>query len=89
MKDHCYKSFVNVFCLFVDYKTIGFCSILSKYGVHGFPTLFLLNSTMRDQYRGTRSLGSLVAFYAEVTGKAFLLGLAVTVIVSFHDYENS
>ncbi|OAY58122.1 5'-adenylylsulfate reductase-like 4 [Manihot esculenta] len=43
-------------------------SILSKYGVHGFPTLFLLNSTMRDQYRGTRSLGSLVAFYAEVTG---------------------
>ncbi|KNA22162.1 hypothetical protein SOVF_036840 [Spinacia oleracea] len=43
-------------------------SILSKYGVHGFPTLFLLNSTVRVRYRGSRSLGSLVAFYSDVTG---------------------
>ncbi|KAL2893806.1 5'-adenylylsulfate reductase-like 4 [Bienertia sinuspersici] len=43
-------------------------SILSKYGVHGFPTLFLLNSTMRVRYRGSRSLDSLVAFYGDVTG---------------------
>ncbi|KAM7520771.1 hypothetical protein LguiB_019733 [Lonicera macranthoides] len=43
-------------------------SILSKYGVHGFPTLFLLNSTMRVRYHGSRSLGSLVAFYSDVTG---------------------
>ncbi|XP_010538940.1 PREDICTED: 5'-adenylylsulfate reductase-like 4 [Tarenaya hassleriana] len=43
-------------------------SILSKYGVHGFPTLFLMNSTMRVRHRGSRSLGSLVAFYSDVTG---------------------
>ncbi|KAF2291561.1 hypothetical protein GH714_025636 [Hevea brasiliensis] len=43
-------------------------SILSKYGVHGFPTLFLLNSTMHDRYHGSRTLGSLVAFYTDVTG---------------------
>lgn len=43
-------------------------SILSKYGVHGLPTLFLLNSTMRVRYRGSRSLASLVAFYGDVTG---------------------
>ncbi|EEF48513.1 5'-adenylylsulfate reductase-like 4 [Ricinus communis] len=43
-------------------------SILSKYGVHGFPTLFLLNSTMRERYQGSRTLGSLVAFYTDVTG---------------------
>ncbi|CAK9137438.1 unnamed protein product, partial [Ilex paraguariensis] len=43
-------------------------SILSKYGVHGFPTLFLLNSTMRVRYHGSRSLGSLIAFYGDVTG---------------------
>ncbi|KAK3013835.1 hypothetical protein RJ639_009481 [Escallonia herrerae] len=42
-------------------------SILSKYGVHGFPTLFLLNSTMRVRYHGSRTLGSLVAFYSDVT----------------------
>ncbi|CAK7347153.1 unnamed protein product [Dovyalis caffra] len=43
-------------------------SILSKYGVHGFPTLFLMNSTMRVRYHGSRSVGSLVAFYSDVTG---------------------
>lgn len=43
-------------------------SILSKYGVHGFPTLFILNSTMRVRYHGSRTPGSLVAFYGDVTG---------------------
>ncbi|EOY15982.1 APR-like 4 isoform 1 [Theobroma cacao] len=43
-------------------------SILSKYGVHGFPTLFLLNSTMRVRYHGNRSFESLGAFYSDVTG---------------------
>ncbi|KAK6940164.1 Thioredoxin domain [Dillenia turbinata] len=43
-------------------------SILSKYGVHGFPTLFLLNSTMRVRYHGSRTLASLSAFYSDVTG---------------------
>ncbi|PRQ21866.1 putative thioredoxin-like protein [Rosa chinensis] len=42
--------------------------ILSKYGVHGFPTLFILNSTMRVRYQGARTPGSLIAFYSEVTG---------------------
>lgn len=43
-------------------------SILSKYGVHGFPTIFLLNSTMRVRYQGSRTLDSLVAFYSDITG---------------------
>ncbi|KAL5992446.1 5'-adenylylsulfate reductase-like [Asimina triloba] len=43
-------------------------SILSRYGVHGFPTLFLLNSTTRVRYHGSRSLESLVLFYNGVTG---------------------
>ncbi|KAJ8648057.1 hypothetical protein MRB53_001080 [Persea americana] len=43
-------------------------SILSRYGVHGFPTLFVLNSTMRVRYRGSRTLDSLMAFYNDVTG---------------------
>ncbi|OVA14221.1 Thioredoxin-like fold [Macleaya cordata] len=43
-------------------------SILSRYGVHGFPTLFLLNSTMRVRYHGSRTLNSLIAFYTDVTG---------------------
>ncbi|KAG9451483.1 hypothetical protein H6P81_011448 [Aristolochia fimbriata] len=43
-------------------------SILAKYGVHGFPTLFLLNSTTRVRYRGSRTLDSLVVFYKDVTG---------------------
>ncbi|KAJ6841200.1 5'-adenylylsulfate reductase-like 3 [Iris pallida] len=43
-------------------------SILSRYGVHGFPTLFLLNSTMRVRYHGLRTINSLVGFYSDVTG---------------------
>ncbi|EPS62898.1 hypothetical protein M569_11894, partial [Genlisea aurea] len=43
-------------------------SILSKYGVHGFPSLILLNSTMRVRYQGSRTLDSLIAFYKEFTG---------------------
>ncbi|PQM40542.1 5-adenylylsulfate reductase-like 4 [Prunus yedoensis var. nudiflora] len=43
-------------------------SILSKYGVHGFPTIFILNSTMRVRYQGSRTPGSLIAFYSDITG---------------------
>ncbi|KAE9609044.1 hypothetical protein Lal_00020018 [Lupinus albus] len=43
-------------------------STLSKYGVHGFPTLFILNSTMRVRYHGSRTLSSLISFYSDVTG---------------------
>ncbi|CAL9232099.1 unnamed protein product [Arabidopsis halleri] len=43
-------------------------STLSKYGVHGFPTIILMNSTMGVVYRGSRTLDSLVDFYSDVTG---------------------
>ncbi|XP_024010182.1 5'-adenylylsulfate reductase-like 6 [Eutrema salsugineum] len=43
-------------------------STLSKYGVHGFPTIILLNSTMRLAYRGSRTLDSIVTFYRDITG---------------------
>ncbi|GMH21867.1 hypothetical protein Nepgr_023710 [Nepenthes gracilis] len=43
-------------------------SLLSKYGVHGFPALFLLNSTMRVRYGASRRLIFLIDFYSAVTG---------------------
>ncbi|KAF8411445.1 hypothetical protein HHK36_003996 [Tetracentron sinense] len=43
-------------------------SILLRYGVHGFPTFFLINSTTRIRYHGSRTLNSLTAFYSDVTG---------------------
>ncbi|PSS31631.1 5'-adenylylsulfate reductase-like [Actinidia chinensis var. chinensis] len=43
-------------------------STLAKFRVRGFPTLLLLNSTMRVRYHGSRSLGSLATFYNDVTG---------------------
>lgn len=42
--------------------------MLSRYGVRAFPTLFLVNSTMRVRYHGSRTMSSLVMFYKEVTG---------------------
>ncbi|XP_039114284.1 5'-adenylylsulfate reductase-like 3 [Dioscorea cayenensis subsp. rotundata] len=43
-------------------------SVLSKYGVHGFPTLFLLNSSIWVRYHGPRTMKSLATFYTDVTG---------------------
>ncbi|KZV23130.1 5'-adenylylsulfate reductase-like 4 [Dorcoceras hygrometricum] len=43
-------------------------SILAKYGVHGFPALLLVKSTGHMRYRGSRTLDSLISFYADVTG---------------------
>uniref|UniRef100_A0A7N0UPU2 Thioredoxin domain-containing protein n=2 Tax=Kalanchoe fedtschenkoi TaxID=63787 RepID=A0A7N0UPU2_KALFE len=60
-------------------------SILSKYGVHGFPTLFLINSTMRARYRGSRTLQSLIAFYGDVTDmKPVTLNITAGVAVGSH-----
>lgn len=65
-------------------------SILARYGVHGFPTLFLLNSTMRVRYRGPRTLTSLVAFYNNVTSvnPASLNSLSVEETVDPSDLSN-
>ncbi|OEL21019.1 5'-adenylylsulfate reductase-like 4 [Dichanthelium oligosanthes] len=41
--------------------------ILSRYGVRAFPTLFLVNSTMRVRYHGSRTMSSLAMFYKDVT----------------------
>ncbi|KAL3504747.1 hypothetical protein ACH5RR_034588 [Cinchona calisaya] len=43
-------------------------STLSKYGVHSFPTIFLLNTTLIVRYYGSRTLDSLATFYEVVTG---------------------
>lgn len=58
------------------------CSIISRYGIHGFPTLFLLNSTMRVRYHGPRTVKSLAAFYTDVSG-VFLFPYWPTLVFSF------
>lgn len=63
-------------------------SILSKYGVHGFPTLFVLNSTMRVRYHGSRTLTSLVAFYTNVTGIKAESVNETSVDKTIHDHAN-
>ncbi|OAY70263.1 5'-adenylylsulfate reductase-like 3 [Ananas comosus] len=70
----CMPNFQSLSLLFPSIRHFAFeesvirPSILSRYGVHGFPTLFLLNSTMRVRYHGARTINSLVAFYNDVTG---------------------
>lgn len=43
-------------------------SIISQYGIHGYPTLFLVNSTILVRYHGPRTVKSLAAFYSDVSG---------------------
>ncbi|KAL6861275.1 hypothetical protein ACP4OV_016975 [Aristida adscensionis] len=40
----------------------------SAFGIQGYPTLFIMNSSMRVQYHGPRSVTSLAAFYTAVSG---------------------
>ncbi|GJN03450.1 hypothetical protein PR202_ga20900 [Eleusine coracana subsp. coracana] len=42
--------------------------MLSRYGIRAFPTLFLVNSTVRVRYHGSRTMNSLAMFYKNVTG---------------------
>ncbi|KAJ4839462.1 hypothetical protein Tsubulata_022964 [Turnera subulata] len=63
-------------------------SILSKYGVHGFPTLFLLNSTVRVRYRGNRTLDSLHAFYHDITGMESASGEKISVTQVGHQLDH-
>ncbi|XP_027093353.2 5'-adenylylsulfate reductase-like 4 isoform X1 [Coffea arabica] len=64
-------------------------STLSKFGVHGFPTIFLLNSTLRVRYHGSRTRESLITFYEDVTGikTASLSGLSLEKIECSSDHQ--
>jgi len=43
-------------------------SLLSRYVVHSFPTILLVNRTSRRQFRGGKELYSLIGFYKRTTG---------------------
>jgi thiol-disulfide isomerase/thioredoxin len=43
-------------------------SVLSQYGVHSFPILFMHNRTARVRYYGSRNLEYLIRFYQNYTG---------------------
>eukprot|EP00850_Spirogloea_muscicola_P024450 SM000839S23187 [mRNA] locus=s839:123:959:+ [translate_table: standard] len=43
-------------------------SVLWRFGVHSFPTLYMQNRTGRFKYRGGRSLEDLARFYTAITG---------------------
>ncbi|XP_038882174.1 5'-adenylylsulfate reductase-like 5 [Benincasa hispida] len=43
-------------------------NVLSKYGVHSFPSILLVNGTSRVRYRGQKDILSLVRFYNRITG---------------------
>lgn len=45
-----------------------FGSVLSQYGVHSFPILFIHNRTARVRYYGPRNLEYLKRFYQNYTG---------------------
>ncbi|KAL3514151.1 hypothetical protein ACH5RR_026868 [Cinchona calisaya] len=68
-------------------------STISKYGVHGFPTVLLLNSTMCVHYYGSRTLDSLATFYEDVAGikRASANGISLDKIgyLSDHHKRNS
>ncbi|KAH9301809.1 hypothetical protein KI387_013392, partial [Taxus chinensis] len=59
--------FPNIYHVAVEDSAV-MPSVLSRYGVHSFPSLFLQNQTSRACYHGSRDLESFVLFYKEITG---------------------
>ncbi|KAM7530206.1 hypothetical protein LguiB_033616 [Lonicera macranthoides] len=47
--------------------------ILSRYVVHSFPTILMVNRTSRRRFRGVKDLHSLIKFYKKTTGNLILL----------------
>jgi hypothetical protein len=45
------------------------CSVLSYYGVHSFPIVFMHNRTSRVRYYGSRTLEAFTYFYQNYTGE--------------------
>ncbi|KAG6603430.1 5'-adenylylsulfate reductase-like 5, partial [Cucurbita argyrosperma subsp. sororia] len=43
-------------------------NVLSKYGIHSFPSILLVNGTSRVRYHGQKDILSLVRFYSRITG---------------------
>ncbi|CAN1132305.1 5'-adenylylsulfate reductase-like 5 [Linum perenne] len=43
-------------------------TVFSRYGVHSFPSILLVNQTMKVRYRGPKDLQSLMQFYVKTTG---------------------
>ncbi|CAA6653657.1 unnamed protein product [Spirodela intermedia] len=43
-------------------------SVFSRYGVHSFPSILIMNGTTRVRYRGSKDLISLLLFYMKTTG---------------------
>ena len=61
-----------VYNLFTYTFILAYFSVLSKYGVHSFPSILLVNGTSRVRYRGRKNILSLVRFYNRITGKVLL-----------------
>ncbi|XP_020096469.1 5'-adenylylsulfate reductase-like 5 [Ananas comosus] len=49
-------------------KSSAMPSVLSRYGIHGFPAILLVKGKDMVRYRGSRDISSLVNFYKETTG---------------------
>lgn len=61
-----------VYIIFTYTFILSYFSVLSKYGVHSFPSILLVNGTSRIRYRGQKDMLSLVHFYNRITGKVLL-----------------
>ncbi|XP_059647329.1 5'-adenylylsulfate reductase-like 5 isoform X3 [Cornus florida] len=55
-------------------------SVISRYGIHGLPTILIVNQTSRTRFCGSKDLRSLVKFYEKTTGllNVDLMGLMLS-----------
>ncbi|KAI4386647.1 hypothetical protein MLD38_004563 [Melastoma candidum] len=64
-------------------------SLFSKYGIHSFPSIVLVNETSRIRYYGPKTLQSLIQFYEANTGIQPMQSLGLNLPDSVHTSGNS
>ncbi|KAG2682796.1 hypothetical protein I3843_10G001500 [Carya illinoinensis] len=57
-------------------KSSAMPSIFSRFGIHSWPSILMVNKTSRVRYRGPKNLSSLVQFYKKTTGLEPVQGFA-------------
>ncbi|KAA8519040.1 hypothetical protein F0562_016186 [Nyssa sinensis] len=68
-------------------KSSAMPSIFSIYGIHGLPTIVIVNKMSRMRFRGSKDLHSLIKFYKKTTGFEPVQHVAVDQCISLGSSE--
>ncbi|CAN1245967.1 5'-adenylylsulfate reductase-like 5 [Linum grandiflorum] len=73
----------------IEHLAVEQSSAFPRYGIHSFPSILMVNQTMKVRYRGPKDLQSLVQFYVKTTGHEPVQYLTETKATNLESRGNS